>query len=111
MMLRAVGGILLMVIGQTIATIGRQGLAGSGVVLDPEQAREDVEPWSRMQGGVVKDTLDEVGLDLSKVGTGPSADNELPFDEKLRRLHALHQDGILTDEEYQREKRGLLDSN
>ena len=34
--------------------------AGSGVVLDPEKARKDVEPWSRMGGGVVQDALSEI---------------------------------------------------
>lgn len=30
---------------------------------------------------------------------------------KLRRLHRLHEDGILSTEEYDREKREILDSN
>ena len=42
--------------------IGAKGLAGSGVILDPEQAREDVEPWSRMGGGVLQDALSEVDV-------------------------------------------------
>jgi hypothetical protein len=47
--------------------IAARGKAGSGLVLDPQQAREDVEPWSRMQGGVIKDTLDEAGINLEQV--------------------------------------------
>jgi hypothetical protein len=31
--------------------IRRMGLADSGVKLDPEEARGDVEPWVRMTGG------------------------------------------------------------
>lgn len=118
-MFRAIGGMVLIVVGGAITNVGKRGLAGSGVLLDPEQAREDVEPWSRMEGGVMKDKLDEAGLDLGAIGAGltaaasnrPAAGDDLPFDEKLRRLHALHQDGILTDEEYAQEKRELLDRN
>jgi hypothetical protein len=36
------------------------GLARSGAMLDPEQAREDLEPYTRMVGGMVKDALEEV---------------------------------------------------
>lgn len=105
--LRAVGGMGLIIIGQVMQNIGRVGLAGSGVILDPQQARKDVEPWSRMQGGVLKDTLDEAGLDLSRLG-GSNAATSVDFDEKLRKLHQLHQDGILSDEEYEREKAEVL---
>jgi hypothetical protein len=59
-MARALGGMALMVIGGIVRGIGSRGLAGSGVILDPEQAREDVEPWSRMAGGITNDTLSEI---------------------------------------------------
>jgi hypothetical protein len=110
MALRAFGGMILMIAGGSVARIGKAGAAGSGLKLDPEQARRDVEPWSRMTGGVVGDVLDEAGIKLG-AGAGKPVDSELPFDEKLRRLHKLHEDGILTDEEYRREKQELLDSN
>jgi hypothetical protein len=29
-------------------------------VLDPEKAREDVEPWSRMAGGMIDDAVSEI---------------------------------------------------
>src|SRR5690348_15393642 len=54
---RAVVGMVMMIAGAIMAGIGRLGLAGSGVKLDPEEARRDVEPWARMTGGVVKDAL------------------------------------------------------
>ncbi len=107
-------GFFGIVVGQFIRRIGSQGLAGSGILLDPVQAREDIEPWSRMSGGVIKDTLDEAGLDLAKLTANignSSNDTELPFDEKLRRLHKLHEDGILSDAEYQQEKAELLANN
>jgi len=63
-MFRAFGGMGLIILGGIIMGIGRRGLAGSGAVLDPKQAREDLEPYSRMAGGMIKDALDESGISL-----------------------------------------------
>lgn len=63
-MFRAIGGMALLFIGGTIRGIGARGLAGSGVVLDPEKAREELEPYTRMAGGMVKDVLDEANVNL-----------------------------------------------
>lgn len=95
------GGMVLTAVGRGIQSAAARGLAGSGLVLDPERARKDVEPWSRMAGGVVKDGLDETGL----------LQNETEdFDTRLRKLHQLFQDGILTQEEYQKAKDQILAS-
>lgn len=59
-MLRAFGGMGLMMAGGVLMSIGARGWAGSGVVLDPQRARKDVEPWSRMTGGAVQDAASEV---------------------------------------------------
>ncbi|WP_309396499.1 zinc ribbon domain-containing protein [Cerasicoccus maritimus] len=64
MVARALGGMALIVIGGIIRGIGARGLAGSGVVLNPQQARRDLEPYSRMAGGMIKDAVDESGIDL-----------------------------------------------
>ncbi len=61
---RALGGMALIFLGGVIRGIGARGLAGSGVVLDPKQARKDLEPYSRMAGGMVKDALEEADLNL-----------------------------------------------
>lgn len=61
-MFRSIGGIILMAIGSFLMKVGAKGWAGAGVLLDPRQAREDVEPWSRMHGGMVDDALSEVEL-------------------------------------------------
>ena len=65
MMFRAFGGMGLIVVGGIIRNLGARGLAGSGAVLDPQQARRDLEPYSRMSGGMLKDGLDEAGIDIS----------------------------------------------
>lgn len=57
-MFRALGGMALLILGGVVRGIGARGLAGSGVVLDPEKARQELEPYSRMAGGMVKDALD-----------------------------------------------------
>jgi hypothetical protein len=82
------------------------GLAGSGVKLDPEEARRDVEPWSRMTGGVLKDAMDEAGIKLG----GQASGDELPFDERLRRLQKLRDDGLVSEQEYESTKKKILES-
>lgn len=61
---RALAGMACIVVGGVIRNIGARGLAGSGVVLDPDRARKDLEPYSRMVGGMAKDALDEADIDL-----------------------------------------------
>jgi len=107
-MLRAVIGMGLLVVGMVVRAIGSHGLAGSGVVIDPEAARRDIEPWSRMAGGVVRDALDESGL---MEGRRPPMSAAGDFDQRLRKLHQLYVDGILSEEEYQREKAEILEEN
>lgn len=55
-------GVLLVAGGAVMRTIAARGVAGSGVVLDPERARQDLEPWARTGGGLLEDALDEAGL-------------------------------------------------
>jgi hypothetical protein len=112
MMLRAVGGMIMMFVGGALTTIGAAGPAGSGLNLDPEKARDDLEPWARMSGGLKKAELDEMGVDLPKITAALSGANRADaesLESRLRGLHALYKDGILSEEEYQREKQELLD--
>jgi hypothetical protein len=68
---RALSGMGLLVVGQVLMNLGKRGAAGSGLILDPEKARRDVEPWSRMGGGMIKDALDEAGVDLNGAKIAP----------------------------------------
>jgi len=61
-MIRALSGMGLIVIGQILRGVGAKGLAGSGVILNPQQAREDLEPYSRMGGGMIRDSIEETGI-------------------------------------------------
>ena len=77
-MTRALVGMGLLIAGGIVRTVGARGLAGSGVVLDPEQACEELEPYSRMAGGIAKDALDEAGLDLGSKSDAESASGKEP---------------------------------
>lgn len=104
MVLRTVTGAVLAVAGVVLQSIGRAGLAGSGLKLDPEEARRDVEPWARMGGGVVKDVLDEAGISPG----GKTEGEGLAFDEKLRRLQKLRDEGLISEEDFESTKKRIL---
>jgi hypothetical protein len=61
-MFRALGGMVLLIAGGALMRVGAMGAAGSGLVLDPEKAREDLEPWARAGGGLAGDAMSEVPL-------------------------------------------------
>lgn len=42
--LLALPGFVLLIIGLLVSSLGMQGAAGSGLVVDPEQTRKDLEP-------------------------------------------------------------------
>lgn len=63
-------GFILIGVGAGLRNVAAKGVAGSGLVLDPEKAREDLEPWTRMGGGMVKDALDEADINLNNLGGG-----------------------------------------
>ncbi|HZW02926.1 MAG TPA: hypothetical protein VFF68_03295, partial [Anaerolineaceae bacterium] len=65
---RSFGGILMVIVGSVLMRVGARGVAGSGIILDPKRSREDMEPWSRMAGGMLNDALDESGLDKALKG-------------------------------------------
>lgn len=64
-MLRAFGGMGLLLVGGITRGIAARGLAGSGVLLDPGKAREELEPYTRMAGGMVKDALEEAKINFA----------------------------------------------
>ncbi len=97
-------GMGLFIGGGLLRSIGARGIAGSGLKLDPEEAREDLKPWSRMAGGMLKDA----GIDFGRENSAPAPVPEPDFEEKLRKLHRLHAEGILTDQEYADQKAAVL---
>ena len=97
---------VMLVAGRLLSGVGKAGLADSGITLDTEQARRDVEPWSRMAGGVLKDAMDEAGIG----GGSKPSDETLAFDERLRRLKQLRDDGLVSEQEYESTKKKILES-
>jgi hypothetical protein len=103
---RALIGMVMVIAGGIMANVGRMGLAGSGLKLDPEEARRDVEPWARMAGGVAKDAIEEAGIKLG----GQAQGDALPFDEKLRRLQKLRDDKVINEQDYESAKKKILEN-
>jgi len=99
-------GMGLFIGGGVLRSIGARGIAGSGLKLDPEEAREDLKPWSRMAGGMLKDAGIDLGREKSASTSAPALEPD--FEEKLRKLHRLHSEGILTDQEYADQKAAVL---
>ncbi len=70
-MTRSVAGIILVVAGGFVRGIGARGLASSGVVLDPEKAREDLSPYTGAMGAMARDAVDafrKAGVDTDSEG-------------------------------------------
>ena len=55
-------GIVLVIVGAYIKTVASRGTAGSGLILDPEKAREDLKPHTKAMGGMINDALEEVDI-------------------------------------------------
>lgn len=90
---RGIGGMALMIVGGILMNLGRHGAAGSGVVLDPQKARKDLEPWNRAAGGMTSDALDEIDLakKLEKKLDEPAAPPPVPVVKvRCRACNALN---------------------
>ncbi len=105
--IRAFGGVMLLGAGQGVRHIAARGVAGGGLILDPQQARKDLEPWSRMGGAMVKDALDEAQL-TPKAPQQPTS--PLTLENRLRRLQHLKQQGLISEEEYTAQRQRIIES-
>ncbi len=56
----AVFGMILMVAGGIVRNVGARGAAGSGIILDPDKAREDLKPYNEAMGGMINDVISNV---------------------------------------------------
>src|SRR5690606_4283984 len=57
----AVIGVIVIAIGAFVRHLAARGIAGGGLILDPDRARRDLTPWAQTAGGLLKDALDESG--------------------------------------------------
>lgn len=60
--LNAFIGMALLIIGSIVASIGARGAAGSGLLLDPEKAREDLKPFNEAKGHMINDVISNIDL-------------------------------------------------
>lgn len=84
---RGLGGMLLIIGGGFLRGVGARGAAGSGLVLDPQQAREDLKPWAQTAGGLMKDALDEA---RAQGGLAPAAPAEPMVKVRCPRCRTLN---------------------
>ncbi|MCL2639314.1 MAG: SHOCT domain-containing protein [Phycisphaerales bacterium] len=101
-------GMGVVALGQVVRHFAARGVAGAGLVLDPERARKDLEPWSRMGGGMIRDALDQSGIKMGGTG-GVEQNAKLPFDEELRRLKSLKDDGLISEAEFEAARKKILE--
>lgn len=53
-------GFILMIIGGIVSSIGAKGTAGSGMILDPDKAREDLKPFNEAKGQMLNDVISNI---------------------------------------------------
>lgn len=63
---RAIMGMICIIVGGILMNIGARGAAGSGVILDPEKARDDLKPYSSAAGGVISDVIENIDIAKEK---------------------------------------------
>jgi hypothetical protein len=90
---RAVLGMICMIVGSVLASIGRSGTAGSGFLLDPEKAREDLKPFNESKGKMINDVIENI--DIAKNIKQPSKEIESIEVIKIK----CRECGILNDED------------
>ena len=72
-MARPLVGMICIIIGSILMNIGKKGTAGSGLILDPEKAREDLKPHSIAKGKMINDAIENI--DIGIIGTKDSSPN------------------------------------
>lgn len=55
-------GFILIAAGGIVSSIGAKGAAGSGIILDPDQAREDLKPFNEARGGMINDVISNIDV-------------------------------------------------
>ena len=59
-------GMILMIAGTFFMNLGSKGVAGSGLILDPQRAREDLKPYSNAAGGMINDAMENMDIIKNK---------------------------------------------
>ncbi len=56
----AIFGMIFMITGGILMNVGARGAAGSGIILDPEKARENLKPFNEAKGGMINDVVSNI---------------------------------------------------
>lgn len=68
-MARPLVGMICVIIGSILRGIGEKGTAGSGLILDPEKAREDLKPHNIAKGKMINDAMENIDI-VKDMGNG-----------------------------------------
>ena len=68
-MARPLAGMICIIIGSILRGIGEKGTAGSGLILDPEKAREDLKPHNIAKGKMINDAVENIDI-VKDMGNG-----------------------------------------
>ncbi|MBE3101216.1 MAG: hypothetical protein IMZ47_02975 [Firmicutes bacterium] len=60
--MNSVLGMVLIIAGSFVMNIGAKGAAGSGLLLDPDKAREDLKPFNEAKGGMINDVISNIDV-------------------------------------------------
>jgi hypothetical protein len=60
--MNAIIGMIFIIGGGIVSNIGAKGAAGSGLLLDPEMAREDLKPFNEAKGGMINDVISNIDV-------------------------------------------------
>lgn len=83
-------GFVLFAAGGILREVGARGLAGAGVILDPEKAREDLHPYTDALGGMARDAVDSF-----KAGQQDKADQQPQVMLRCRNCQGLNPESAL----------------
>jgi len=89
MMFRGIGGMVLIMAGAAMMNVGRRGWAGSGIVLDPHQARQEMKPWNQMAGGMAQDALGQIEV-VNKLSDKLSTPDQPQIKVRCTKCQALN---------------------
>jgi len=59
---RALIGMICIIIGSVLMNVGLKGTAGSGLILDPNKARDDLKPFSSAKGKIINDVIENIDV-------------------------------------------------
>lgn len=59
---KALIGMICMIVGAVLTNIGAKGAAGSGLILDPDKARDDLKPYTSAAGGMINDVIENIDI-------------------------------------------------